>query len=698
MPAKNPAFQKPDIKTLQMWVSEAHWGSREWRAESWRDEGMHDGDQWDHDDAVAATDAGVEMLTINRMFPVINLILGTQAINKLNVIAKARTQDDGELSQTMTEAIQFVMDQSEGDGNFLIATAFRDAIVPGFGCLCPGFNPDPRREKVRVAYRDWKEIWWDPFASPWFSPADCRYVFHQRWMDLSALQAMFLNKSQELKDYFADVSGGMKSEWSSIFDDESTLVEEEARTLSGSDWSDAQRSRVRPVEMWYTIFDEAWFARFPDGRVIELPPDMPPMEQYQIVKACQEVVSATIRRIRVATFLGDILLQDLPSPFPHDQFPFVPFIGYIDRFKHPYGVPRQIRDQDVEVNKRRSMAMALLAKRRITTEDDVTGDKAGLQQVYEEANKHDGFVVVAPGKLDRIRIEEHQNLAESQVSILRQSEIEIQQISGANDEQMGYPSRAESGRAIEKRQAQGATVTASLFSNLRRSTKMLGEQLISLIQGAWTGEKILRITDRLTGAEKFVAINEPTEEGVKHNITQGKYDLVVSDAPQTDTVRERNLNLIIEWVKKSPPEIIPQLIQLAFEMSNIPNKEQLLARLRPILGIAPGEEDMSAEEIKQKTIEELKAQKEAQQQAANIEQRRVTLELDKLEADNEKTRAETQKILQFPEIEREKAQAAKSKLELEGFKTGFDMQTKADQARDKEYEGYQKQMNQRGGR
>ncbi len=699
MPIK-PAFQKPDIKTLQMWVSEAHWGSLDWRAESWRDEGMYDGAQWDQDDANAASEAGIEMLTINRTFPVINLILGTQAINKYDILAKARTQDDSELSQTMSEAIQFVMDQS--DGSFLVGNAFRDAIVPGFGCLSPGFHPDPRKEKVRIAYRDWKEIWWDPFASPWFSPLDCRYVFHQRWMDLSALQAMFPKKEQELSNYFSDVSGGMKSEWSSIFDDEASLVEEEARVMSGSDWADLGRTRVRPVEMWYTIFDKAWFALFADGRVIELRQDMEPMEQYQVIQTSREVVSATIRRVRVATFLGEILLQDLPTPYPHDQFPFIPFVGYIDRYKHPYGVPRQIRDQNIEVNKRRSMAMALLSKRRTTVEDDVAGDKIGLQKVFEEANKPDGFVVVGPGKINSIKIEEHQQLAESQVSILRQSEIEIQQISGANDEQLGYPSRAESGRAIEKRQRQGATVTAPLFNNLRRSTKLLGEQVISLVQGAWTGEKVLRITDRLTGAEKFVAINEPVQGPggqvvLKNNITQGKYDLIVSDAPQTDTVRERNLDLIIEWVKKSPPEIIPQLMQLAFEMSNIPNKEQLLARLRPLLGVAPGEEDLSAEEIKQKTIEQLEAQKQAQQVAVEIEQRRITLELDRIEAETEKVKAETRKILQFPQIEREKVAAAKSKLELEGFKTGFDMQAKADQARAKEYEGYQKKLNQGGG-
>jgi len=245
---KSSSFKPPDVKTMLSWVSEAHWASMEWRAESWRDEAMYDGSQWDTDDYTAASDAGIEMLAINRTFPVVNLILGTQAINKYDVLAKARTQDDAEISQVMSEGIQFVMDQS--DGSFLVTSAFRDAIIPGIGCLSPGFHPDPRREKVRVAYRDWKEIWWDPFASPWFSPMDCRYVFHQRWMDLQALQAMFPKHDRELGDYFSDLSGGMKTEWNSIFDDEATLIEQETQTMAGSDWADAKRSRVRPVEMW----------------------------------------------------------------------------------------------------------------------------------------------------------------------------------------------------------------------------------------------------------------------------------------------------------------------------------------------------------------------------------------------------------------------------------------------------------------
>jgi len=132
-------------------------------------------------------------------------------------------------------------------------------------------------------------------------------------------------------------------------------------------------------------------------------------------------------------------------------------------------------------------------------------------------------------------------------------------------------------------------------------------------------------------------------------------------------------------------------------MSNLPNKEQLLARIRPILGVNPGDEDLTAEEIKQKTIEQLEAQQKAQAQMAEVEQRRITLELDKMEAENQKTRAETQKIVRLADLDRDRLQLDKGKLELDSFKTGYEMQAKADQAKTKEYEGYQRKMNQGGG-
>lgn len=699
---------KIDNKTMQQWVREARLVSADWREESWRDCEMTDGAQWSDEDTVKAQNAGIDPITINRTFPTINLILGTHLTNKLSIIAKGRTHKDQEISQVMSEGIQYVLDQYNGE--FLIARAFMGALVPGVDFLAVLPNADPRYEKIKVAYRNWKEMYWDPYASPWIESSGCRYVFHQPWIDVEDLKAIYPESKKDIEEFYKESVGQVYETGPNT--DEADYVEEYLTSGTGMRWADGHRKRVRPVEMWYTQYEEGLFAVFADGRVYEIRPDTSVQEQYEIVKSAQEVVKTIVRKMKVAVFVGDVELDRRDTPFQHDMFPFVPFVGYTDRFNFPYGVPRQIRGQNIEVNKRRSMALALISSRRVTVEEDVVDSQEQLQALHDEANKLDGFMVVKSGGMagQKIKIEEQTALAQAQISLMSQSENEIQQISGANAESMGYESNAVSGRAIGLRQTQGATITAPLFANLRRSLKCLGTQIVSSIQSLWDREKVLRVTDRLTGAERFVVLNEITRKPdgsvlKVNNVTQGRFDVIISEAPLTDTVREQNLNLILEWVKRVPPETVPHLLSLAFEMSNLPNKDQLLAKLKPMMGLDPNEEDMSPEELKKKAVQALQQQQQAAEASAQFNQQMAQLTMQEKQLQLEKLKAEIQKILsdvagkplgdelehkklglqiakeghkaKVAMIETEtakmKAKAAENKINLEAIKTGAEL-------------------------
>lgn len=684
------SLPKPDLKQFQIWREEAMMASSLWREESWRDCEMYDGYQWSDADRHKAIDAGLPyILTINRTFPAVNLLLGSQVMNKYDIIAKGRTIKDSEISQVMTEGIKYVMDQ--WDGQAKITMAFRDEVIPGIGWISPGYSNDPRRERVKISYRDWKEVWWDPYSSPWVDIETCRYLFYQRWMDVTDLQALFPEKSQEIEEASKELSAmSVHPRFSTVWD-EASQKEEEIRYSIGTGWVQSSRKRVRPCEIWYTVFSTGIYAIFPNGNVLEVKPDMDPLEQFAMIRSASEVVSATVKKLRVAVFLADLLISDSPSPYSHDQYPFVPFVCYLDRWNFPYGVPRQLRDQEEEINRRRSMALALLNSRRVTVEEDAVTSHMGLQDLYEEANKPDGFLIVSPGsnQSQKILIHDQAQLAAPQVALLEQSEREIQEISGANAEQMGYKSNAISGRAIELRQVQGATVTAPIFENYRRSLSILGTQICSLIKGAWTGEKVLRITDRLSGAEKFVALNQrfiDQQTGtvfINNDITQGMFDIIVSDAPITDTIREQNMLMIIEWIKKSPPEIIPHLILVAMEMSNIPNKDLILAKIKPLLGQDPTDEDLSPEQLKQKAIQQLEIQSQKAALMESLQLSGIKLDLQNKEVTNKKLEAEIQKILASIATDVSKAQSQKEKVDvarervtLDSMRTGFDMQDK----------------------
>lgn len=693
---------KQDTYTLQDlhgFVREAQEVASVWRPESWAAEEFNDGVQYTQADLDAFRDAGIEPLTINRVFPTVNLLQGLQINNKFSTQIKGRTHKDAEVGQLMSEGTQFINDQYGVE--FLISKAYRNQLVPGIGWLMVHHNPDPREEVVRVSHRDWKEMWWDPYSEPWVEPDKCRYAFHQPWVDVEVLMAQFPDKGPELRDHAQQMSADRRSSTINIWYDEAQQVEDFKQT-----WGGRSRKRVRPVEMWYPVRQNGFWAIFEDGTAGELVDDMPKMEQAAMISAADRVVWASVWKMWTTTFLDNIILNDGPTPFNHDQYPYVPFIGYLDRFGFPYGVPHQMKGQAVEVNKRRSMALAMLQKRRVVTESDVVGtDKDApkkLEALFREANKLDGFMVLAPGKADRFKIVEgiEKGHLAAQVDLLHESERELQEISGANAEQAGYKGQTLSGIAMEKRQVQSSTILAPMVENLRRSEHRLTALQVAEIQGKWTGKKVLRVTDRMTGAEKFVSLNERVLDQrtgiyvVRNNVTQGKFDIVIADAPPSDTVREQNMNLLIEWAKKSPPEIIPYIMHMAMEMSNLPNKDLLLAKLKPIIGVNPGEEDMSEDERKAQVTQALEQHKMQAQEEAQFQQQLKQKALEKAQLQNDLLRAQIKSVETKGEVDIMKVKVADDKVKIDGFKVGAEIGDRRIQRERESEERYQKVLNQ----
>lgn len=652
-----PTTTKPlPLKQLIQWAGEAQLSHQDWRRDSWEDYEFRDGKQWTQDDILRMEKLGIRPLTINRIFPVLNLLQGYYLNNQSIITAKGRTKKDSELSQVMSEALMYVGDQCMG--NIYRKRAFEQLITAGIGFLGTGYHTDPRREKVHYFPINWYSLWWDPFALPLFNKEDCRYAFTADWTDIDSLADLFPEKTQDLKEQF-NILG--TDSFVPDLDDEGTRIEELKRYVGSNAWVNTNRNRVRPIEMWYTVTNKKFFAKLPGDRIIDLDSLASPQEEYEVIQRAYEVVSARVKNMRVCTFLGDLALQDVETPYAHDEYPYVPYVGYLDRFGFPFGVPRQIKEQDSEVNKRRSMALALLSSRRVITEEDASAD---LNKTYAEANRRDGFIVMRKGKMDRIQIEEMGTLAPAQMAMLEASEREIQEIAGSLDIQP--KSNIRSNSMMDNQKDTSAAITASLLENAKDGDKILGEKLMSLIQDTWLDEKVLRVTDRVTGAEKFVAVNERYIDGtgikVRNDITQARFDLVVAPAPMTDTLRQKNMDTIFAAINSAPPEAVGPLINLALEISDLPDKEQLLSQIRTATGMSAFNDLTNAErEAMEKANEQAKADRErvAQEQADKT----ISLEHELKAAEIELTRAKTQ-------VELQKGAIAKQDVDQKGFQIG----------------------------
>ena len=650
-------FKQASLKQLINWAGEAQLAAQDWRADSWQDYEFRDGKQWTQSDLARMEKLGIRALTINRTFPVLNMLQGQYLIQPPMITAKGRTKQDNELGNVMSEAIMYVTDQCQGPLHK--KRAFEQAITAGIGFLEVGYNTDPRMEKVCFFPRNWYSVWWDPYSNPWLPKTSCRYAFTAEWVNLEDVIMLFPEKEKELKEQFHALS---VDNYVPDILDEGTQIEEMRRYIGSSSWVNASTRRIRPIEMWYTVVDKCFFAKLPNQQVIDLDSLASPNEEYQVIQQATEVIQANVKKMRVASFIGTTLLQDVPTPYPHDDFPYVPYVGYLDRYDQPFGVPRQIKEQDSEVNKRRSMALSLMSSRRIITEEDASSDQ---NATFREANRQDGFIVMKKGKMDRIQIQEMGTLAPAQMDVLAASEREIQEISGSHD--VTPRPNVRSTGMMERQEANSAAITASLLDNAKMSDRILGEKLMSLIQDTWTDEKVLRVTDRVTGTEKFVALNERYIDGtgiqVRNNITQARFDIVIGTTPMTDTMREKHLENIFAALNKAPQEAIGPLINLAMEISDLPNKDELLSQIRKATGL-PGFDNLSTAEREAQEQQEAQAKSERQQKEQQDQDLMMQLEQAKLQAEIEKIKAEAQSKLQDAAVK-------KQDVDQKGFAAGI---------------------------
>ena len=658
---------------LIAWVAEAVNIHQVWRKESWEDYEFRDGVQWSEEEKdTLINEKNIQPLTINRITPIIKFIHGWFILNQREYSVKGRTKEDVELGQVMSEALMFIRDQNKGIQK--ISNAFLEQIITGIGCTKVFYNSDPRKEKVSFTRINWHDIWWDPFSTPWFDSETARYAFTAPWKDLDVFCSFFPDKAQEIREQF---DAAASDSLGSISMDESASVEDFKRQLSSMGyWTDTERKRIRPVEMWYPVFDERLFLKMRNGRVLDLE-DMSGQDRFEALRYSKELITATVRKMRVAVLFNTMKVYDIPSPLPFDDFPFSTFVAYTDRFGLPFGVPRELTDLSKELNKRRSVALARADDFRMFTEKDAVED---LDTAYYEANRSRGHIVLAKNGMGKIKIEDLKDLASTQMALAQQTRQEINEVSGTLDESMAIPDQVQSEGALQEKKGLQNIKLASLFQNADLAIKDLGTKLCSMIQDSWTEEKTFRVTDRMTGVDAFIKINQsivgPNGETihVKNNIAESTFDIVVTTSQVTDTQRDKTLDLIFSALNKAPPEAIAPLLNLGLAMSDIPDKGEWLEQIMNATGMEKHPDGMSKEDKDIAKLEKAKAAQQQQEFDRNLAIQTQTVANQEKAANTEKLRAEALAILK-------EADRKKDELVLEQFKVGQEAAKNLEQER-----------------
>lgn len=594
------------------------------------DHDFYDGKQWNEDDAAALIARGQAPMVFNKVKPTVNWVLGTEKRTRFDHNVLPREPSDEEGANTKKKVLKYLSDVNRLP--FHRSSAFAECVIGGLGWLEEGVNADPTEELLYARSESWRNVLQDSRSRDLAYTPDARYLFRNKVIDMDMACAMFPNHDAalrgegqtELEQEVDDVWYlGQRLTNARDFDSAGsagyTLYGARSAVMSSNQPDIGRREQVRIHEAWYTTPIPVKYFAAGDMRGQEFDKNN---EEHVFMRDRYRVpvIDAVTKQMRVMLFAEDIILFDGISPYRHRKFPLTPMWCYRNaRDGMPYGIVRDIRDPQEDLNKRRSKALYILSNNRIVMDKGAVDD---IEEMRDEAARPDGVIEKNPNR--ELRFEKPQGEFQGNLELAQHDENFIQEVSGVTSENLGQSTNATSGKAILARQEQGSIVTANIFDNMRLAIQLQGEKLLSNIEQFFSMAKVVRIVGENQPIE-WLEVNkiDPQTGQVLNDITASKADFIVSEQDWRASMRQAALDSLNAMLPTLPPEVGMAVLDLAVELWDIPNKEEWLQRIRKING--------QRDPAKKITPEEQMAMQQQAQKNAMLEQ----LQLEGLQADVE---------------------------------------------------------------
>ncbi len=662
--AQKPAFTLDQLSAL---LSDIRYQPT-WRPEADRAGDYYDGLQHTPAEIADLEERGQPVITNNLIQPTINGVLGMEA--KTRTDWQVLADDDSGLE--VAEALNAELNEAARMSRAYraCADAYGDQIKCGLGWVEVGRNNDPFDYPYRVNFVHRREIFWDWHAQD-PNLKDARWLMRRKWLDIDELILAF----PDHKDLIEAVATG----WSSIDNwDEHEVLSQSSQLMSAysdhinspipeEDWWDSERKRAMTYEIWYRVWERKTVIRSQTGEVAVYDPENR-MHNALVASGKVEVIVAPVAKMRLSFFVGPHRLADLDSPHPHNKFPYVPFWGYREnKSRIPYGMIRGMMTPQDEINKRRSRLTWLLNAKLIVADEDAFLNQSN-EQVEDIVNSGQGVINMNPGRKNRdhnaFRLITDIGIAQEQFRVMQEAKQTIEDVGGVYSAFLGKESGAKSGVAIDSLVEQGTTTLAEINDNYRFARQQVGELLLAhIVDDIGDNPRDVKINVNQPHKMKVIRLNNRHEDGGQQEITNAvkrtKAQVVVSDTINTPGYRQQMAHNLMQMVSGLPPEFASAFVDMILEMSDIPNREEVLKRIRQITGnVDP--EDLSEEEQQQmqrrqemaQAMEEMGFQ-EAQLRLEKLaaEAREVTSrameregKAEGFEIENEKTLAEIERI------------------------------------------------------
>jgi len=513
----------------------------------------------DTDEVVAILESQNRPVSVyNEIKPKIDMLIGLASQNRKEPMVFPVESNDAALSELANGAFKHFRRVGRVARNEI--ECFEHMVKSGRSLLHFYISgEDPYNPEIRSKRIHGRDFWIDPFSVE-YDLSDARYIFVDKYFT-----------KEDLEYYFPDLDADEISQLSMSNPNNPSFYSQE-------------RDLYRVTECWYRKIEKVYWVQNP---LIQRSEPLTEEEYTSFIKKIKDGITlpdgtvlkkdqfpavAKLRKtIHYAIFSNTKIIAKGPSPYKHGEFPYILFGAYRDDDENRwFGAIEAMKDPQRGINVMRRQLQYLLQtapKGIFMHETGMVLDIENYEKRSAEPNFH---MELAQGALSqgRVKFSTQPQISPIYAQLVSMDTQMMKDASGIQDSLMGVQtSSREPGITVRMRQETGLAVLFTLFDNYRESRLQAGRQLLSLIQQYVTERHLIRIEGE-EGA-KLIEINSQKDKNLPgfNDISVGKYDLVIDEAVENQTMRMAIMQMLTEYSQNNPGSIPPDLIM---EYSDLP--------------------------------------------------------------------------------------------------------------------------------
>lgn len=567
-----------------------------------------------------------KILTFNKILRINNMIGGYQRDNRLKTVVYAADNDPdrGETADQLTTALNWVKNQDRIYEK--ISDCFDGSNICGLNLLhlWMDYREDPENGEIRADRIPFNAFLMDNY---WTKPdlSDCDRIWTRKYVTKRQLASLFPDIEKDIpalgKGYAAK-DGKFQ--------------------FLAQNWYQYQQEMYAYDEYWVRDYRET--QKILDRNTGELVEWTGTREQFQLLRNFNpnvELVKASVPTIKWNVLVNNHLIYEEQRPWGLDRFPFAVSLCYhfpeVQNYAYRYqGIVRNIRDSQIELNRRRNRLLDILDAQV----------QSGLM-VKEDAlvNPEDAYFQ-GPGKV--LFLKNSANIAtdvapipappvaSGWMELIQTIEKEIMDIVGPEElfaQNMG--AKEMTGVLMKLKMGAGLTGLRNIFDRLNQMQMCVGEITLELILNNFGIGKITHILGK-EPSELIQTALKPENQLLNMASSMLKYNCVVEEAEMTATQRQLQFLQALQLRQIG----IPISNKYILEKSTLQGKKEIIDDIQ--------QQEQQASQVQQ------------QQVAQELEQARVLTRSLEAKAQSDFAMAEERKAASVQKIALAKQEASQA--------------------------------------